>query len=136
KVNVAFAPTKAGHLTATLTFQNGGTPPTPIPVTLGGEAYPAPGFSVIEQNYYFGPLNLGAVSANYNLIVRNYAPIAMALPPLTLGGTNSADFSAVPDSGCSMVPANGGTCSIAIVFSPKATGSRYATLSFESRATN
>jgi hypothetical protein len=134
-VTVVFAPTKAGSLSATLTFQNGANPSTSIPIPLSGGAAAAQGFVAGNSSAYFGNLNIGATSSSKSIVVTNSGPVPLALPALTVAGINPGEFTVTPDASCASVPARG-TCNINISFTPKATGSRSATITFDSLATN
>lgn len=136
RVAVAFAPTSAGGQNATLTFQNGGSPVTEIPVSLVGIGTGAPGFSFQGASPSFGYVDVGLSSTTTQTItVANRGPLAAPLPILTMSGANSSEFAVTSGSSCTMVAANGGTCTLTVVFSPHGAGSRSAVLSFDSGAT-
>jgi hypothetical protein len=134
--SVVFAPTQNGSQSATLTFQNGGTPAAAIPVALSGQGDPSPGFSTHNAtSSSFGSVPVGTSSTPNLLTVWNDGPVAAPMPAFTVTGTNAGEFVATAGAECAMVPAYGGTCTISVVFRPTAAGNQAATLSFASGAT-
>ena len=134
-VKISFAPLKGGTFSATLTFQNGGTPATLIPITLAGTSYDIPGFEAYWTDGNFYNVDVGKSSRQVQLTVQNQRAEAHALPSLTLSGNQAGDFTAIPDSNCQMVAAYG-TCIVRLTFTPTALGPRSAVLSFDSQSTD
>ena len=132
---ITFAPSKGGSFSATLTFQNGGTPPTPISVAISGTAVDVPGFEIQWVDAFFGNLDIGQTSRPIQLTIYNRGPLPLALPQLRLSGDQAGDFVGTPDTSCNMVAPNA-TCTVKILFAPKALGQRNALLSFDSRSTD
>ena len=134
QASVVFAPTLNGNQAATLTFQNGGTPVTEIPVALAGLGNPVPGFSNHNIVPSFGSVPRGTSSAPVALNIWNDGPVAAPMPAFTVTGTNASEYVATAWPNCAMVAPNG-VCTISIVFSPAGGETRSATLSFDSGAT-
>lgn len=130
---IAFAPTKVGTQTATLTFQNGGSPVGQIPVTVSGTGISMPGFYLLETGYSFGFVDVGR-TMTHKVRINSYAPITLALPAITTSGTGSDNFTVVPEAACSSVPPLGG-CDVTVTFAPTSSGPKNLNFSFSSGAT-
>ena len=76
-------------------------------------------------------LNYGSVtvatSKAQTVVLTNNRKTSLAITSLTLGGTNSGDFTETSNCGTSRKP--GWDCTITVTFTPTATGARSATLS-------
>jgi hypothetical protein len=94
-----------------------------------------PGFETQWADTFFGYLDIGQTSRPIQLTIYNRNPLPLALPQLRLTGDQPGDFVATPDTTCTMVPPNA-TCTVKIVFAPKALGQRNAVLSFDSLSTD
>jgi hypothetical protein len=133
-VSIVFAPTTTGYVNSSITFQNGGTPPTPYTIRLQGFGTPAPGLSASVTSHNFGGVNAGIASAPFTLRVTNLGVGPATLPPLTLAGSNAPDFTATASPACANI-ASQGSCDVEIVFTPKKNGPHAATLSFPNGGT-
>ena len=74
----------------------------------------------------FGRLNVGTSAAAQTTQLTNAGADRISLLPVTIGGTNSTDFSETDDCGTGLAP--GARCTIRVVFTPAASGARTASL--------
>ena len=83
----------------------------------------------------FGTELVGSTSAAQTVTVTNTGTAPLTTSSVTITGTNAADFAKTADTctGASVAP--GDTCSVSVSFTPAATGSRTATLTFTDNAT-
>jgi hypothetical protein len=95
---------------------------TVLVVCLAGVVLNAASFSLQPRKLPFGSQAVGTSNASGRVILTN-----RARTPLQFSMTVSGDFAAVSLCGAS-VPANGGTCELAITFTPTAVGTRTGTL--------
>jgi hypothetical protein len=72
-------------------------------------------------------------SAAQAVTITNSGTSAVTMTSLTIGGTNSADFTGT--STCTTSLAVGASCSVSMTFKPGATGARSGTLSIADSAT-
>jgi hypothetical protein len=105
----------------------------------GGNPPPsgAPAVTLTPATVTYGAQEVGTTSAAQTITVANTGTAALFVNGLSQAGVDPLDFAQVDDqcSGIS-VPA-GGSCTISVVFTPKATGSRSATISvLDSAATS
>jgi hypothetical protein len=96
-------------------------------------AAPAGAQIVSPQSLTFEPRQVGTRSASQSVFVRNPGPGNMTVSAPSLSGANPGDFSLL--NGCPDPPnvlgepgTGGSECSIAVIFTPQAEGSRTATL--------
>jgi hypothetical protein len=82
----------------------------------------------------FGEQTVDLTSSPVNITLSNTGNIAMSISSISISGPNKTDFAQTNTCGASL-PA-GGTCTIAITFTPLATGSRSATLKISDNAPN
>jgi len=87
--------------------------------------------SVAPDSYNFGSITVGATSLPQNFIVTNSTQEDIIITEIKVAGTDALDFVATPSgSGSWTVPKNGGTLSVAVVFTPGDLGTRNAVLEF------
>ena len=77
--------------------------------------------------------NTGTVSTVQSLVITNQGTAPFSLSAPSFSGVDASDF-AVANNGCTAV-AVGATCTVAITFSPRAKGTRVATLNLSEAAT-
>ena len=126
-VSVEFAPTAAQTYTGQLTFTSNATiSTTSIPLS-GIGANPAAAF---PSSVVFQPLLVGQTSppAVAELSNNGYVPVTIYPSQTAVTG----DFALAPGGNCSNTLPAGSACSIAITFTPTATGTRTGTLSVSS----
>jgi photosystem II stability/assembly factor-like uncharacterized protein len=121
-VSVTFTPTVLGSTTGTLAIQS---PEGNISVSLTGTGVaPAVAFSVPSVSFAAQPLGLASSAQATSLENTGTAPLTGIAVSIT--GTNASDFAKT--TACGATLAAGSNCSISIVFTPSAAGSRAATL--------
>jgi len=131
------------------TYVTGDTASTDFPITpgafqpacAGGCSYAnafvtkfVPGDQVWPLALNFGSQPIGVASTAQNTALTNSGTTTLAITGITFTGTNSGDFSEKDNCGTSL-PA-GGSCTIAVTFTPTGTGARNATLNITDSAAN
>jgi hypothetical protein len=111
-------------------------PGTPQTVALTGTGLGAPIVSLSASSLTFSA-TVTATSASQNLTLTNSGTAALTLTSnsVALAGANPGDY-AIKSNGCTGNVAVKGTCTIAITFSPTATGARPASLQITDNAAN
>ena len=126
EIDITFVPTAAGTLAATLNiYDNAPGSPQAVPVSGSGVT---PTLSLSAPSLSFGNVAKGTSSAPQTLTIANTGVAGLFLGAPTLTGANPGAFSftkcTVPAAGI----AAGGTCQIAVTFTPAALGAATATL--------
>jgi hypothetical protein len=130
-VQVVFAPTTTGAHNEFLTFtDNGLGNPQSFPVTGTGVISPA---AVSPKQLIFSNQAIAVTSADKTLTLTNNNTIAMNFSTDTISGDFAIDIDTCAGQ---TIAANGGTCTIAISFTPTATGSRIGTLTVNNSSTS
>ena len=93
---------------------------------------PAPDVALSPSSLTFGSVNLGSSSAASTITLTNSGNAALSINGITIGGADNGDFSQTNTCGSSV--AAGTNCTISVIFTPTATGSRSATLSIADNA--
>jgi phospholipase C len=76
----------------------------------------------------FGNQTVGTTSAPQNIILTNSGSLALSVTSVSLGGSNSVDFSETDNCNSSSPIAPGGACMISISFTPSIPGPQTASL--------
>jgi hypothetical protein len=125
KIGVYFTPTITGTLTGYLAIaDNGGG--SPQIVNLSGAATIV---SISPSSLNFGDLKVGSISPSQNVVVVNEGNGSMNISGIGIVGPDAKDFSEV--NACPAKLAAGASCTIAVIFHPRAQGARSATLGIE-----
>lgn len=100
-------------------------------ILLQSESLSSPEISVSSTSLDFGSVDVGD-SALANLTISNVGSDNLIIGQITLGGSDSLDFDTRNDhcSAATLPPSQ--NCAVQVVFSPRYTGSRSATLSISS----
>jgi len=133
-----FQPQTTGtfHAEMDILDNSGGVSNAKQVVTLAGVGIPpAPVAVVVPVTLAFGSVALGATTGTQIVTLTNQGSAALNLTSIGLIGSNSADFAivAVGNNSC---PAQfgaviaGGSCTVAVQFSPQSAGLKNASLSF------
>jgi type II secretory pathway pseudopilin PulG len=93
-----------------------------------GNGYPGPTASISPSSLAFGDQNVGSISAAQTVTLTNTGTAPLSITGITVGGTNSSDFSQT--NNCPATLAVQVSCTVSVTFSPAATGSRSGTLVF------
>jgi len=129
-ITVTFTPSIIGAESATLNVNSVGNPST-VSATLTGTGIAQ--VTTTPASINFGSVKVGTSSKSYNVTLKNNLTSALAFTT-SFTGADPGDFSAT--NSCSgSVPAKG-SCTIGVVFTPTATGSRTATLDVNDSANN
>jgi len=98
---------------------------------LQSEPLPSPQISVSSTSLDFGSVNVGDSSFT-NLTISNSGSADLIIRQITFSGTDTLDFNTRNDActGATLSPSQ--DCTVQVVFSPRSTGSRSATLSISS----
>lgn len=127
-ISVVFSPTAVGSRTGSLSLtSNSNTAPTPV--TLSGTGLAAVA-ALSPSSLTFGTQTVGTSTASQAVTLTNSGNIALSISALTVTG----DFSQTNNCGTSL--AAGANCTINLVFSPTALGSRTGSLSLTSNSNN
>jgi hypothetical protein len=124
-------PKVTGVFSFWITASNGASPPSQQNFTL---TVSAP-VSVSPTSLVFGNVKDGA-SASQAVTLTNISNNAVGIGPVTLTVTSGAKTQFSLGSGCPASLAGGSTCSITVIFSPKAVGTDAATLNITSGASS
>jgi hypothetical protein len=129
-VMVTFKPTTTGTRSAALNFSDNasGSPQT---VSLSGSVSQS-GVSVSPTSLTFTSTGVGVASPAQSVTLTNSGSTTLIVSSITIGGADPSDFSETNTCGSSV--AAGANCTVMVVFTPTATGSRTATLSFMDNA--
>jgi phosphatidylethanolamine-binding protein (PEBP) family uncharacterized protein len=134
-ISVTFTPTAAGGRTAAITIVDN-APNTPQSVPLSGNGIQQPAVSLSPTSLTFPSQSVGTPSSALPVVLTNsgLGPLTITVP-ITITGTNATDFSQT--SNCPVGPATlapGLTCTINVVFTPSAAGTRVAALTITDNA--
>jgi len=138
--SITFKPTATGTRTGTITFTDNATG-SPQTVTLTGTATGgAATVTVTPSGLTFGAQAISTTSAPSSVMVTNTGTAAVNFAGFTTSGADAEDFSVpLPSSGggCSATGslAAGASCTINVLFTPQAAGTRTATLLIADNAT-
>ncbi len=102
--------------------------PTPTPVPS------APAASVSATSISFGNQVHGTTSTAQSVTLTSTGNAALTVTSVTIGGANAGDFALASNTCSGQSIAVGATCSVAVTFTPTATGPRSATVSFSDNA--
>ena len=130
-ISVTFAPAASGSRTATLSITDNasGSPQT---VSLTGTGT-APVATVSPTSLTFAGQAFDTTSSAQTVTLTNSGNAALSVTSLTFTGTNASDFTQTDTCGSSV--AAGAKCTIAILFTPAASGARTAALRIADNAT-
>ncbi len=132
QVSVAFTPTAPGSRSAVLQFNDNATgSPQTINLTGGGAT-----LDVSPPAIAFDPQTQSIASSAIPVTVTNRGTSPVSILSLSFTGQNPGDFSVAGD-GCTNVSVNGGgSCTFGVIFTPQGLGSRMATLTITSSASD
>jgi hypothetical protein len=125
-VNVVFSPQIRGSVQAGLQLNSNSIPVTPS-VTISGTGQVIQG-GVSPATISFGSQSVNTTSAAQSVTLTNNGDLPLSLT----GVVSTGDFAQTNTCGSSV--AVGANCTVAVTFTPTATGSRSGTLSFNSNA--
>lgn len=125
-VSVIFSPTANGarYAAVTITDNAAGSPQSVIVTGTGGGSSPV---SLSTSSLSLGNQAVDTTSPSQTVTLYNSSATTLNISSIGITGANSSDFSQA--NTCNSSVAAGGNCTIAILFTPAASGSRTATLS-------
>ena len=127
-VSATFSPSATGSRTAAFTFTDDAVN-SPQGLTLSGTGVAsAIGFN--PTSLTFASQGVGTTSAAQAVTVTNTGTGSLHITTVTLTGTNAGDFAISANTCNGATVAVNATCSVSVTFTPGATGSRTAALSF------
>jgi len=127
-----FAPSAAGTRTASVVFTDNAAG-SPQMIALSGTGTVPAGVSFSPTTLPFGTQPVATTSAVQTITLSNGGSAAVSISGLTIMGANPGDFEEIADT-CGSSLAAGGNCTIAVTFTPSATGQRTATLTITDSA--
>jgi len=131
-INVTFTPAASGTRTAAVTLTDNATG-SPQTVSLSGTGGSAGAVANISpSSLTFGNQPVDTVSSSQAVTLNNSGSAALSITSIAFTGADPADFT--ENNTCNSSVAAGGTCTIAISFTPSATGTREASLSITDNA--
>jgi hypothetical protein len=138
-VGVLFTPTQTGLRTATLQITDTATGTPHTTVLQGGSGNTGPTVTVAPPSLAFSSQTVGTTSAAQSVTVSNTGTVTVTFTGFIVSGTNAGDFSVpLPTSGTMCSPSGtlvgGASCTINVLFTPSASGTRTATLSIADNA--
>jgi hypothetical protein len=133
KISVTFKPTATGVRTGTIviTDSDSGSPRT-INLTGTGVAAAAPQVTLTPSSLTFPSQAVGTTSAAQNINLTNSGQADLTITGITKTGANPGDYSQT--NNCPPTLTAGFSCTIAVTFTPTATGSRTANISVADNA--
>ena len=136
-IKLSLTPAATGARTARLAITHNATG-SPSAVTLNGTgtAVPLPAISLNAATRTFASQVVGTTSASQSVTVTNSGTASLTLSALTLTGTAAGDFTRSGTCTPTSVLLVSGTCTVVHTFTPSAVGSRSATLTLASDASN
>jgi hypothetical protein len=131
-ISVTFTAAASGTRTAALALTDNATG-SPQSVSLSGTAGSTGAVaSLSPSSLTFGNGPVAVTSSSQVVTLTNTGTAALSITSIAFTGANASDFSQISTCGASV--AAGGTCTIAILFTPAATGSRTASLTVADNA--
>jgi hypothetical protein len=131
-ITATFTPLQGGPASPSINLTDTGTG-SPQSIALSGTGV-IPTATLAPMSLNFGNVNLGTSSSPLTATLTNSGTAALALSSIGISGTNSNDYSETNTCGTS-VPI-GATCMITVAFTPQATGSTSADVTFTDDAKN
>lgn len=123
KITVTFAPTAPGASSGSITITDSANN-SPQKITLTGTGEAPVGLNPASLS--FGNVTVGSTSAAKTVTVKNNLKTALTVDSVVLAGTDPGDYAET--NNCVGTVATGGSCTIDVTFTPKAKGSRPATI--------
>jgi hypothetical protein len=87
----------------------------------------------VTASISFGTQKVGTTSQSKSVTIKNNLPTMLTFSAFSFGGTNPGDFRQSATT-CGSTLAAGASCTVSIVFTPTATGSRNAVLNIVNNA--
>ncbi len=133
--SVTFSPSAVGPETALLSISDNapGSPQT-IPLSGTGVA-PAPSVAFSPGSLTFSAIAQGVTESPQTIQLTNIGSATLHISAVALGGANPGDFSATNNCTTAALAINA-SCTVTVSFTPQATGTRSASVTFTDDANN
>jgi len=140
-ISITFTPAASGSLSATLsvTASSVGDPSVGLTGTgtstgggTGGGS--SPSLTLSSTSLAFGSQPIDTTSSAQTVTLSNTGSAALSITSLTITGTNAGNFAEIGNT-CGSSVAAGGTCTVAVTFTPSGASSSTAALSITDNAT-
>ena len=132
-ISVTFKPPATGTLTASVTLTDNASSGTQTVGLSGTGASTAASVSLSTTSLSFGNQAADVTSPSQVVTLSNKGGSSLSISSMTFTGADASDFAESDTCGSSVAAA--GTCTIAVQFTPAATGARSAALSIADNAT-
>ncbi len=134
-IQVQFAPTATGTLSATITItDNASNPSQSVTLSGTGVSTSAPAVSLSATSLSFGSVVVNTLSASKSVTVNNTGTANLNISSVALSGTGSSQFKI--SNGCGATLAAGASCVIQVQFAPVTIGSMTAAVILSDNASN
>ena len=130
-VNVSFSPTTTGTESGTLTITDA-TRSSPSAVPLSGTGVNGAFLTPSPARVNFGAISVGTTSPSSTITLWNTGNASLTLTGISITGADSSDFSET--NNCASSLPQGGSCAVAIKFTPSVAGTRIASVSISDSA--
>ena len=131
-ISVTFKPPATGTLTAAVTFTDNASSGTQSVSLSGTGASTAAAASLSATSLSFGNEAVDVTSSSQVVTLSNTGGASLSISGMAFTGADAGDFTESDTCGSSV--AAGGNCTIAVLFTPAATGTRTAALSINDNA--
>ena len=125
-ISVRFTPSAAGARAGTLSVSDDAAGSPQQAALSGTGTTPAPGISLTPATLSFGTRLVGSASAAQTSTLKNTGSGTLSIAGIATTGANAGDFAESDDCPASL--AANATCTISVVFTPGAAGSRTASV--------
>ena len=129
-ITVTFAPTTSGVQSGTVNVSDSGSNSPQTVALTGSGSLP---LTLSPSALNFGTQTVGTTSAPKNITVTNHEKVTVTFSSIAVTGTESSEFSQT--NNCSSL-SPGQMCTVAVTFTPSATGTQTASLTLTDSATN
>jgi hypothetical protein len=130
-VSIVFTPSAAGARVATLSFVDD-APNSPQTVPLAGNGVLPAGIAFNPTSLTFASASVGTPSAPQTVTLTNTGGGTLNISGLVVTGAHASDFSLNHNCGATVAP--GLNCTLSVIFTPSAAGSRQASISVTDNA--
>jgi uncharacterized Zn-binding protein involved in type VI secretion len=130
-ISVVFTPPAAASFTGSLTVRDS-DPTNQQTIALSGTGTPAPITQISPTFLGFGSQEIGQSTAPMLITITDAGTVPLNFTSIRIDGTNAADYGQTNTCGSSI--AAGASCTISVTFTPRAQGSRTATVSITDNA--
>jgi hypothetical protein len=130
-VTVSFTPTATGPVQGAIALTDS-TRISPLAIPLSGTGVNGPFLTPSPSRVSFAPQAVGTSGNPSAVVLVNTGTSALNITGISITGRNSADFAQTNNCGSSLLPA--GSCTVNVMFTPTAAGSRVASVAVSDTA--